>query len=148
MVFDSASTEAVAARFIEPGDIIFIENEWRMVTSTWVHPRSPYNRIGTVGEGKSMKDIALASKLYLDTKFYRRKSVNTRQVHFSTAIEEMVTLQVAIEEYDRVNNLPEKVSVVGTTFQIDSVIIQRECHERMMASFNRLSNSIKAVKKP
>lgn len=140
--------DVIAARSLMPGDVIFRGGEWRRVTRIWLHPNSCYNKIHTVRENEPDNAIALYEKVPLDC-IHRRKSVqSTKQVHFSTAIEEMVALQVAIEEYDRVNNLPEKVSVVGTTYQIDSVIIQRECHERMMASFNRLSNSIKAVKKP
>ena len=119
-----------------------------MVVSTWTNPRSPYNRIGVVDEGKGMKDIPLSLKLYLTTRYYRKTMQPTKQLHFSSAVEEMVSLQIAIEEYDKANNLPEKVKLENTNFEVEAVIIQRQCHEKMMASFNRLKNAINAVQKP
>lgn len=140
--------DSISARFLEPGDVIFRDNEWRRVIKIWLDARSCYNKIHTVGENEPDNAISLYEKIPLDF-VLRRKSVQvTKQLHFSTAVEEMVTLQCAIEEYDKANNLPEKVGVVGAMFQIDSAIIQRECHEKMMASFNRLKNAINAVKKP
>lgn len=119
-----------------------------MVVSTWTNPRSPYNRIGVVDEGKGMKDIPLSLKLYLTTKYYRRTMQTTKHLHLCSISEEMDVLKDVIMEYDRANNLPEKVGVVGSMFQIDSVLIQRECHEKMMASFNRIKNAVNLVKKP
>ncbi len=138
----------VAARSLQPGDTILIRGSWRRVVKIWLHPRSPYNKIHTVREDEDDRAIALYEKVALDFIFRKKSMQSTKNVHFSTAIEEMVTLQIAIEEYDKSNNLPERVQVVGSSFEVESVLIQRKCHEDMMASFNRLKNAVNAVKKP
>lgn len=140
--------DLVAARHLKPGDVIQRHGEWRRVTQIWLDPRSPYNKIHTVLETESDKAISLYEKVSLDF-IHRRKSVsNTKQVHFSAAIEEMSLLQMAIHDYAESNDLPEKVKLESTNFEIEATVIQRQCHEKMMASFNRLKNAINAVQKP
>ncbi|WJN64029.1 hypothetical protein Erwinia_phage_Fougasse_00066 [Erwinia phage Fougasse] len=142
------NSESVEARFIETGDVVFLHGEWRLITRTWTDPRSPYNKVNSVLEGEDPKSIALSEKLNLSTKYYRRKRVQTSHVSFCAALDEMTVLKRAIEQYDEANNLPSKVQLSNTNFEIDSSIIQRECHERMMASINRLKNVLSGVKKP
>lgn len=140
--------DSISARFLEPGDVIFRGNEWRRVIKIWLDARSCYNKIHTVGENEPDNAISLYEKIPLDFVLRRKPVQATKNVHFSTALEEMDVLQAAILEYDKANNLPDKVAVVGAMFQIDSALIQRECHEKMMASFNRLKNAVNAVQKP
>lgn len=142
------SEDLIAARDLIPGDVIFRGNEWRRVTSIWLHPNSCYNKIHTVRENEPDNAIALYEKVPLDF-IHRRKSVQaTKHVHFCTAISEMVVLKAAIEEYSKANELPERVKLENCNFAVDSDLVRRQCHETMMASFNRLKNAVNAVQKP
>lgn len=138
----------IKARDLTPGDVILLRGDWRRVTQIWLHPSSPYNKIHTVRENESDKAIALFEKIPLSFVLGRKNPVQISHVSFCSAIDEMVVLKRSIEQYDEANNLPSKVHLSNTNFEIDSAIIQRECHERMMASFNRLKNVITGIKKP
>ncbi|WJN63725.1 hypothetical protein Erwinia_phage_Aioli_00077 [Erwinia phage Aioli] len=138
----------IEARDLVPGDVILLRGDWRRVTKIWLHPSSPYNKIHTVRENESDKAIALFEKIPLSFVLGRKPVQVTKQVHFCSAIEEMAKLEALIKAYDEANSLPEKVQLTNTNFEIDSVIVQRQCHENMMASFNRLKNAVNAVQKP
>ena len=144
----SVERDYIKARDLTPGDVILLRGDWRRVTKIWLHHSSPYNKIHTVRENESDKAIPLFEKIPLDFVLGRKPVQVTKQVHFCSAIDEMVVLKQAIEQYDEANALPPKVQLTNTNFEIDSAVVQRECHEKMMASFNRLKNSMNAVQKP
>lgn len=139
--------DSISARFLKPGDVILIRGDWRIVTTVWLHPRSQYNKIHTVKETEPI-ETALYEKVSLDLVFRRKSVQTTKHVHFCAALSEMVALKAAIEEYSKANELPERVKLENCNFAVDSDLVRRQCHETMMASFNRLKNAVNAVQKP
>lgn len=140
--------EIISGRQVEAGDVILYKGEWKYVVSVYIHRLSPYNKIHVVDEGENADSIPMYTRLGLNEMFYRREVVCTKHLHFSNAVEEMAELKQLIEEYDSAMDLPEKVKLANTNFEIDAVIVQRECHERMNASLHKLKNTLALVKKP
>lgn len=139
--------EGVFARDLRAGDIIVYEGEMMQVDNNYLHRNSPYAKLGLVPEG-CPRHIPLSIKVGTSSVFQRRKLVHTKHLHICNSVEIMAELKELLEQYDNANELPEKVMLANTNFEVDSVIVQQMVHEKMRACFNRLKNNIELIKKP
>ncbi|QQV88317.1 hypothetical protein Fifi44_00013 [Erwinia phage Fifi44] len=139
--------ETVYASELRAGDIIYYEGDLMQVETNYLHRNSPYAKLNLV-PAENPKHIPLSVKLGLFTNIQRRTYVHTKHLHISNSIEIMSELNVLLEQYDNANELPEKVMLANTNFEVDSVIVQQMVHEKMRACFNRLKNEIEMIKKP
>lgn len=153
------STPVLACEVVA-GQVMYWHGEWWQVKQNYCHPKSCYAKMSLVNDDFA-KEHGRNSTMYTSKSIGKRDTVmvyteeymelrkaETTQVSLCSAIDLIAKLKTEIEQYSSSNDLPETVDIVQGGFSMDSAVVKRLCHEKMMATFSRLKNVLQAIDKP
>lgn len=150
----------VLACEVVAGQVIHWRGEWWEVKQNYCHPQSCYAKMSLTNEDFA-KEYGRNSSMYTSKLIGKRETVmvyteeymelrkaETTHVSLCDAVEFLTALKIEIEQYASSLDLPETVNIVQGGFQMDSAVVKRVHHEKMMATFNKLKNVMQAISKP
>lgn len=133
--------ETVKAEDLSVGDEILYCNEWRTVISTYVHPKSCYQK-ATLTQHNST--IPLSVKIGRSTLVERKTRGFIMSVALLNCHELAKSVQAKLIDYQALVNAPERVEVTPSVF-VDKEPIMSALKASVKAEYGKLGEQLKKL---
>lgn len=134
-------TELVNAEDLQVGDEIYFHDEWRIVLSTYVHPKSCYSKPHL---SQSDSSLPLSVRIGRHIQVKRKTREGIMSVALLTSHDLVKSLQAKLADYQALVHAPDRVEVVPTVF-VDKEPIMSALKTTIKAEYNKLGEQLKKL---
>lgn len=140
-VTDKPETELVDAEDLQVGNEIYFHDEWRTVLSTYVHPKSCYQKPHL---SQSDSSLPLSVRIGRHTQVKRKTRESVMSIALLTSHELVKSLQAKLADFQALNDAPPRVEIVPTVF-VDKAPIMAALKTDIKAEYAKLGEQLKKL---
>lgn len=142
-------TEMVRAGDLEPGDNIFVRDEWHKVVTNYKHPRSPYAKLSIVPESEEEhyrinRICGLYWKMGLNDKVIRQTRRSKMTVALMNASQFAADLSQKLGDLQALQDAPPRIEVVPSVW-VDKDVLLNTLRSDIKVLYSKLGEQIKKV---